>query len=88
MPRQTGKHMHGHTRWYTTYTMFNIVHSTAYMVFFYLCCYGYSLAVFVGWFVIVDWNSGLIFTLHQLITILSHELIKHTHREKRQIIQR
>lgn len=56
--------------------------------FFYLRCNGYSLAIFVGWFVVVDWNSGLIFTLHQLITILSHELIKHTQREKKQIIPR
>lgn len=46
----------------------------------------YSLAVFVGWFVVVDWNSSLIFTLHQLIAILSHKL-KHTC-ETRQIIQR
>lgn len=47
------------------------------------CC-GYSLAVFVGWFVVVDWESGLIFTLRHLITILSHELIK----IQREIMQR
>lgn len=44
-----------------------------------MCHYGYSLAVLVGWFVVVDWNSGLIFALHELIAILSHELRKHTH---------
>lgn len=35
---------------------------------------GYLLAVFVGWFVEIRWNSSLIFTLHHLITIFSHEL--------------
>lgn len=48
----------------------------------FLHCDSYSLAVFVGWLVVVHRNNGLIFTLRQLITILSHELInthKHTH---------
>lgn len=40
----------------------------------YLRSYGYSPAVFVGWFIVVDWNSGLIFALGHLITILSHQL--------------
>lgn len=44
-----------------------------------VCCCGHSLAVFVGWFVVVDWNSRLIFALHQVVTILSHELKTHIH---------
>lgn len=44
-----------------------------------VCCCGHSLAVFVGWFVVVDWNSRLIFALHQVVTILSHELKTHNH---------
>lgn len=40
----------------------------------YLRSYGYSPAVFVGGFIVVDWNSGLIFALGHLITILSHQL--------------
>ncbi len=67
----------------------NCTFDSIYVGFFYcvclcvcVCCYGYSLAVFVGWFVVVDWNSSLIFTLHQLITILSHELTKHTHTKR------
>lgn len=39
-----------------------------------MCYYGYSLAVLVGWFVVIDWNSGLIFAPHELIAILCHEL--------------
>lgn len=42
----------------------------------------YSLAVFVAWCVVVDWNSRLIFTLHQPVTILSHKLKTHTYREE------
>lgn len=36
--------------------------------------YGYLLAVFVRWLVVIHWNSSLKFTLHQSITIVSHEL--------------
>lgn len=49
----------------------------------YLRCYGYSPAVFMGRFVVVDWNHSLIFALGQLITILSHQLQRHT--DQRQI---
>lgn len=49
----------------------------------YLRCYGDSPAVFVGWLVVVDWNHSLIFALGQLITILSHQLQRHT--DQRQI---
>lgn len=47
-----------------------------------VCVYGYLLAVFVGWFVVVHWNSSLIFTLHQLISIVSHELTQHTNENR------
>lgn len=39
-----------------------------------LRCYGDSPAVFVGGFVVVDWNRGLVFALGQLIAVLRHQL--------------
>lgn len=44
--------------------------------------YSYLLAVFVGRFVVIPWNRSLIFTLHQLITVVSHELTDRTHENR------
>lgn len=63
---------------YTHNPDFTMLQINMYILCMRVCCCGHSLAVFVGWFVVVDWNSRLIFALHQVVTILSHELKTHT----------
>lgn len=59
--------------------MFKTVHILVYIWFH---CIRYSLAVFVARCIVVDWNSRLIFTLHQPVAILSHKLKTYTYREE------
>lgn len=44
----------------------------------------YLLTVFVTWLVVVDWNGGLILSLHQLVPVVSHELETGSRKKKEQ----